>query len=53
MEAIKKIQKSVNKSLEKVQKKEWAEPLGKTLNVTGKIISECGNFIPGAGIIGG
>ena len=53
MEAIKKIQHSVNKSLEKVQKKSWAEPLGKALNVTGTIVSECGNFIPGAGIIGG
>jgi len=39
--------------LEKVQKKTWAEPLGKTLKVTGKVVSECGNFIPGAGIIGG
>ena len=53
MEAIKKVKKSVDKSLEKVRKKPWAEPLGKAMSITGKIVSECGNFIPGAGIIGG
>ena len=53
MEAIKKVKHTVDKSLEKVRSKPWAEPLGKTLNVTGKIVKGCGNFIPGAGIIAG
>ena len=53
MEEIKRVKKSVEKSLERVQKKTWAEPLGKTIGYTGKIIKECGSFIPGAGIIGG
>ena len=53
MEKIKKVKASVDKSLEKVQKKTWAEPLGKTLAVTGKIVNGCGSFIPGAGIIAG
>ena len=53
MERIKKVKDSVDKSLEKVQKKTWAEPLGKSLAITGKILNGCGSFIPGAGIIGG
>ena len=53
MERIKKVKDSVDKSLEKVQKKTWAEPLGKSLAVTGKIVNGCGSFIPGAGIIAG
>ena len=53
MEAFKKVKHTVDKSLEKVRSKPWTEPLGKTLNVTGKIVNGCGNFIPGAGIIAG
>ena len=53
MEAIKKVKNSVTNSLEKVQKKPWAEPLGQAMSITGKVVSGCGNFIPGAGIIGG
>ena len=53
MERIKKVKDSVDKSLDKVQKKTWAEPLGKTLATTGKIVKGCGSFIPGAGIIAG
>ena len=53
MEAIKKVKNSVTNSLEKVQKKPWAEPLGQTMSITGKIVSACGDFLPVAGIIGG
>ena len=53
MEAIKKVKNSVDESLEKVRKKPWAEPLGKAMSITGELVSEYGNFIPGAGIIGG
>ena len=53
MERIKRVKDSVDKSLEKVQNKTWAEPLGKSLAVTGKIVNGCGSFIPGAGIIAG
>ena len=53
MERVKKVKDSVDKSLEKVQKKPWAEPLGQALAITGKIVNGCGSFIPGAGIIGG
>ena len=53
MDAFKKVKNTVDKSLEKVRKKPWAEPLGMTMNVTGKIVNACSNFIPGAGIIAG
>jgi hypothetical protein len=43
----------VSEGLEKVRAKPWAEPLGKALQVSGKIVGSCGNFVPGAGIIGG
>ena len=43
----------VDETLEKIQKKPWAEPLGKTLEVTGKIVEGVGSFVPGAGVIGG
>ena len=50
---IKKVNDTVNSSLKKVQEKPWAEPLGQVLGVTGQIVETCGNFIPGAGLIGG
>ena len=44
--------KRIKKLKQKVQKKPWAEPLGKTLAITGEIIDGL-DFIPGAGIIAG
>jgi len=41
------------KGLEKVQAKTWAEPLGKTLAISGKSVKGMGDFVPGASIIGG
>ena len=42
----------VDKGLKKVQAKSWAEPLGKALEVSGKIVNEM-SFLPGVGVIGG
>ena len=53
MEKIKKVKESVEKSLERIQEKSWAEPLGKAMGTTGSIIKGCGSFIPGVGIVGG
>ena len=53
LKAYTKVNDTVNKSLKKVQEKPWAEPLGQVLGVTGQIVETCGNFIPGAGLIGG
>ena len=43
----------VDDTLEKIRKKPWAEPLGKTLEVSSKIVEGVGSFVPGAGVIGG
>ena len=43
----------VDDTLEKIRKKPWAEPLGKTLEVSSKIVEGIGGFLPGAGVIGG
>jgi len=43
----------VKTSLAKVQGKAWAEPLGQTLSLSGKVVDACGGFLPGAGIISG
>ena len=43
----------VEEGLEKVRAKPWAEPLGKALEVTGKIVGAVDGFVPGANIIGG
>jgi gas vesicle protein len=43
----------VSEGLEKVRAKPWAQPLGKALEVSGKIVGGVGDFVPGAGIIGG
>ena len=49
----KKAKNFVEESLEKVRSKSWAEPLGKALQVSGKIVGAVEGFVPGANIIGG
>ena len=44
--------KFVEEGLKKVRSKEWAEPLGKALRLTGKIVESCAAFGPGANLIG-
>ena len=43
----------VEEGLEKVRSKPWAEPLGKALEVSSKIVGAVDGFVPGANIIGG
>ena len=43
----------VEEGLEKVRSEPWAEPLGKALEVSGKIVGAVESFVPGANIIGG
>ena len=43
----------VEEGLEKVRSKPWAEPLGKALEASGKIVGAVEGFVPGANIIGG
>ena len=43
----------VDETLEKIQRKPWAEPLGKALEVSSKIVKVVESFVPGAGVIGG
>ena len=50
IEVFSKVNSSVQRNLKKVQGKPWAEPLGQTLAITGKIVETC---VPGAGLIGG
>ena len=50
---VKKAKNHVEEGLEKVRAKPWAEPLGKALEVTGKIVESVEGFVPGANIIGG
>ena len=52
MNKIKSVKKSADESLERVRGKKWAEPLGKTLGVTGKIVTAVGKAVPGVGILG-
>ena len=47
------VKKSVSETLESIQQRPWAAPLGKTLQFSAKIVKELGDFVPGAGIIGG
>ena len=49
----KRAKNHVEEGLEKVRAKPWAEPLGKALEVTGKIVEAVDGFVPGANIIGG
>ena len=50
---VKKAKDHVEEGLEKVRAKPWATPLGKALETSGEILSFVGDFVPGAGIIGG
>ena len=43
----------VDKSLAKVRAKPWAEPLGKTLEISSKIVDGLGCFVPGVSALGG
>ena len=43
----------VEEGLEKVRSRPWAEPLGKALGVSGKIVGVVEGLVPGANIIGG
>ena len=43
----------VDEGLERVRAKSWAEPLGKALKVSGKIVGAVEGLVPGANIIGG
>ena len=47
------LKKSVSEALENIQQRPWAEPLGKTLQFSGKIVKELRDFVPGAMIVGG
>ena len=42
----------VDEGLKKVRSKPWAEPLGKALETSGKIVTACAGFVPGAYFIG-
>ena len=53
VKAAKKVKNHVDESLEKVRAKTWAEPLGKTLEVSSKIVNGIGAFVPGVGVNGG
>ena len=53
METCQKLREKIDHTLEKVQQKEWAEPLGKALNVTGKICGTMGDIVSGLGVLGG
>ena len=50
---VKEAQNFVEEGLEKVRSKPWAEPLGKALQVSGKIVGAVEGFVPGVNIIGG
>ena len=43
----------VKKGIEKVRCKSWSEPVGQSLDVTASICEGLGNFLPGAGLVGG
>ena len=49
----KKAKDHVEEGLEKVRAKPWAEPLGKALEVSGKIVGAVDGFVPGAKYVGG
>ena len=55
MNKAKRAKNHVEEGLEKVRAKPWAEPLGKALEVTGKIVGAVDGFVPhrcqvGAGV---
>ena len=49
----KKAKDHVEEGLEKVRAKPWATPLGKALQVSGKIVGAVDGFVPGAKYLGG
>ena len=53
MNAARKAYNYVDESIKKIQQKEWAEPVGPAMAVTGTICSEIGNFVPGFSLVGG
>ena len=50
---VKKAKDHVEEGLEKVRAKPWATPLGKALQVSGKIVGAVDGFVPGAKYLGG
>ena len=53
LKPVKKVKSHVEKGLEKVRAKPWAEPLGTALLVSSKIVDGLGSFVPGGNVIGG
>ena len=53
MAAIDAIKSRAEETMTTIQSHRMAGPLGKAMYVTGEIVKELGDFIPGAGIIGG
>ena len=49
----KKARNHVDEALDKVRAKPWAEPLGKALQASSKIVGAVDGFVPGANVIGG
>jgi len=50
---LKNAKDHVEEGLEKVRAKSWATPLGKALQVSGKIVGAVEDFVPGAKLLGG
>ena len=53
LDKAKRTKNHIDEGLEKVRAKPWATPLGKALEVSGKIVGAVDTFVPGANIIGG
>ena len=53
LKPINKIRNHVEKGLEKVRAKQWAEPLGKALLVSSEIVDGLGSFVPGGSVVKG
>ena len=53
MNRAKRAKNHVDEALEKVRAKPWAEPLGKALQASSKIVGAVDGFVPGANVIGG
>ena len=51
--ALKAATTHITEGLEKVRENTWAEPLGRTLQISGTIVNALGTFVPGAVIVGG
>ena len=48
-----KAKNHIDEGLKKVQAEPWAQPLGKALKVTAKVVNGLGSVVPGGGAIGG